>query len=81
MTREQAINLRVQKRKAGWQVCPPHWTPPPEFKLLARRPAGSMGGTQTAAVLLNTFGPFSICRVLGGGPRTSAATRLWITSN
>jgi hypothetical protein len=28
LTREQAIKLWGQKRKAGWQVCPPQWTPP-----------------------------------------------------
>ena len=29
LTREQAIRLWTEKRKAGWQVCPPQWTPPP----------------------------------------------------
>ena len=29
ITREEAIQLWAQKRKAGWQVCPPQWTPPP----------------------------------------------------
>jgi hypothetical protein len=27
ITREEAIKLWAQKRKAGWQVCPPQWTP------------------------------------------------------
>jgi hypothetical protein len=29
ITREEAIQLWAQKRKAGWHVCPPQWTPPP----------------------------------------------------
>ena len=28
LTREQAIRLWAQKRQAGWQVCPPQWSPP-----------------------------------------------------
>jgi hypothetical protein len=28
LTRQQAIKLWSQKRKAGWQVCPPQWTHP-----------------------------------------------------
>ena len=27
--REEAIKLWAEKRIAGWQVCPPQWTPPP----------------------------------------------------
>ncbi|MGB5133913.1 MAG: DUF1651 domain-containing protein [Prochlorococcaceae cyanobacterium] len=45
ITREEAITLWAQKRKAGWQVCPPQWTPPPEVKPPARRRAASMGTT------------------------------------
>ncbi len=29
ITRETAIRLWQQQRKAGWQICPPQWTPPP----------------------------------------------------
>ena len=29
LSREQAIKLWAEKRKAGWQVCTPQWTPPP----------------------------------------------------
>ena len=29
LSREQAIKLWAEKRKAGWQTCPPQWTPPP----------------------------------------------------
>jgi len=28
LTREQAIKLWNQKRRAGWQVCAPQWSPP-----------------------------------------------------
>ena len=28
ITREEAIKLLAEKRKCGWQVCPPQWTPP-----------------------------------------------------
>ena len=28
ISREEAIKLWAEKRKAGWQVCPPQWTPP-----------------------------------------------------
>ena len=28
ITRVEAIRLWAEKRKAGWQVCPPQWTPP-----------------------------------------------------
>ena len=28
LTREQAIKLWAQKRRAGWQVCAPQWSPP-----------------------------------------------------
>jgi hypothetical protein len=28
LTRQQAIKLWAEKRKAGWQVCPPQWNPP-----------------------------------------------------
>lgn len=30
----ELIKLWAQKRRAGWLVCPPQWTPPPA--LLAR---------------------------------------------
>ncbi|MFY8148607.1 MAG: DUF1651 domain-containing protein [Prochlorococcaceae cyanobacterium] len=43
LTREQAIRLWRQKRQAGWQVCRPQWTPPPDVKPPARRPVASMG--------------------------------------
>jgi len=43
ITREEAIKIWSEKRKAGWQVCLPQWTPPPEVKPPARRPAASMG--------------------------------------
>jgi hypothetical protein len=36
LTREQAIKLWSQKRKAGWQVCNPQWQPPP-------RPRANLG--------------------------------------
>ena len=29
LSREQAIKLWAEKRKAGWHTCPPQWTPPP----------------------------------------------------
>ena len=29
LTRAVAIRLWRQQRKAGWQLCPPQWTPPP----------------------------------------------------
>jgi hypothetical protein len=29
ITRAEAIKLWAEKRKAGWQVCPPQWNPPP----------------------------------------------------
>ena len=29
LMRNEAIKLWAQKRRAGWQVCEPHWTPPP----------------------------------------------------
>jgi hypothetical protein len=32
ITREEAIKLWAEKRKAGWQVCPPQWTPPPALQ-------------------------------------------------
>jgi hypothetical protein len=32
ITREEAIKLWAQKRKAGWQVCPPQLTPPPALQ-------------------------------------------------
>jgi hypothetical protein len=47
LTREQVIKLCAEKRKAGWQVCLPQWTPPQEIKPPARRPAASMGPTGT----------------------------------
>jgi hypothetical protein len=28
ITREEAIRLWAQKRKAGWKGCPPQWMPP-----------------------------------------------------
>jgi hypothetical protein len=43
ITREEAIRLWAKKRKAGWQVCPPQWTQPPEVKPPARGPAASIG--------------------------------------
>ena len=48
ITREEAINLWAEKRKAGWLVCPPQWTPPPEVKPPVRGPAASMGATGSA---------------------------------
>jgi hypothetical protein len=42
ITREEAIKLWAEKRKTGWHVCPPQWTPPPEVKPPARRTAASM---------------------------------------
>ena len=45
LTREQAIQLWMEKRQGGWQVCAPQWTPPPEIKPPTRRPAASMGAT------------------------------------
>lgn len=42
ISREEAIKLWAQKRKQGWQSCEPQWTPPPEVKPPARRPAASM---------------------------------------
>ena len=29
LIRNEAIKLWAQKRRAGWQVCDPQWTPPP----------------------------------------------------
>ena len=29
LMREEAIKLWGQKRRSGWQVCAPQWTPPP----------------------------------------------------
>jgi hypothetical protein len=43
LTREEAIKLWAQKRKAGWQVCPPQWSTPTEVKPPAIRPTTSMG--------------------------------------
>ena len=43
--REDAIKLWAEKRKAGWQVYKPQWTPPPEVKPPAPRPAASMEAT------------------------------------
>jgi hypothetical protein len=48
ITREEAIKLWAQKRKEGWQPCEPQWTPPPEVKPPALRPAASMGATGSA---------------------------------
>ena len=48
LTREQAIKVWRQKRQAGWLVCPPQWTPPPEVRPPARRPAASMGAPGSA---------------------------------
>jgi hypothetical protein len=45
ITREQAIQLWRQKRKQGWQLCEPQWTPPPALKPPVHRPAASMGAT------------------------------------
>ncbi|MGB5136806.1 MAG: DUF1651 domain-containing protein [Prochlorococcaceae cyanobacterium] len=45
LTREEALRLWAQKRREGWQTCPPQWTPPAELKPPARRRAGSMGAT------------------------------------
>jgi hypothetical protein len=45
LTRAEAIQLWTQKRKQGWQPCEPQWTPPPEVRPPARRPAASMGAT------------------------------------
>jgi hypothetical protein len=45
LPRDEAIGLWAQKRKAGWQACPPQWTPPPEVKPPLRRRAASMGTT------------------------------------
>ena len=28
LTREQAMKLWAQKRRAGWRACPPQWIPP-----------------------------------------------------
>ncbi len=36
ITREEAIKLWVQKRKAGWQTCPPQWTPPAPLRALRK---------------------------------------------
>jgi hypothetical protein len=44
LTREEAIKLWAEKRKVGWQVFPPQWTPPPEVKPPAHCPTASMGG-------------------------------------
>lgn len=49
ITREEAIKLWAEKRKAGWQVCMPQWTPPPEVKPPARRPAASKGTTDISS--------------------------------
>jgi hypothetical protein len=46
VTREEAIKLWAEKRNAGWQACPPQWTPPPEVKAPTHRPAASMGATE-----------------------------------
>ena len=32
ITRVEAIKLWAEKRKAGWQTCPPQWTPPPPLR-------------------------------------------------
>ena len=32
ITREAAIRLWAEMRKAGWQVCTPQWTPPPPLQ-------------------------------------------------
>jgi len=32
ITRVEAIRLWAEKRKAGWQTCPPQWTPPPPLR-------------------------------------------------
>lgn len=32
ITRVEAIKLWAMKRKAGWQMCPPQWTPPPPLR-------------------------------------------------
>ena len=29
LNREEALRLWEEKKGAGWQVCPPQWTPPP----------------------------------------------------
>ena len=34
ITRVEAIKLWAEKRKAGWQTCPPQWTPPPPLRVL-----------------------------------------------
>ena len=43
ITREEAIKLWRQKRQAGWTVCPPQWSPPPELRPPAPRQPASMG--------------------------------------
>ena len=32
ITRVEAIRLWAEKRKTGWQTCPPQWTPPPPLR-------------------------------------------------
>jgi len=32
ITRVEAIKLWAEKRKTGWQTCPPQWTPPPPLR-------------------------------------------------
>ena len=32
LTREEAIKLWDEIRKADWQVCTPQWTPPPPLR-------------------------------------------------
>jgi hypothetical protein len=34
ITREEAIRLWAEKRKAGWQMCPPQWTRPTPLRVL-----------------------------------------------
>jgi hypothetical protein len=29
LIREEAIRLWAQNRREGWQLCSPHWQPPP----------------------------------------------------
>ena len=29
LMRDEAIKLWAKKRRSGWQVCTPQWTPPP----------------------------------------------------
>ncbi len=51
LTREQAIKLWAQKRKAGWLVCEAQWRPPPEVKPPSRRHITSMGGLEVLSCL------------------------------